>query len=136
METRICLSCKHMFHYIAGPVVCPQCREKEEQQFKIVKEYLREYPGATLTQVSEATGVSSKLILRFLREERLEVTSDSAISLVCERCGKKILTGTRCSECSAELMKTLNQMKGSFVGEKKEDTKSKMRFLDANQYRR
>ena len=40
METRICLSCKHMFHYIAGPVVCPQCREKEEQQFKIVKEYL------------------------------------------------------------------------------------------------
>lgn len=136
MEVKVCQSCKQMFHYIAGRVICPHCRKVEEEKFQAVKEYLRQYPGATLTQVSEETGVSSKLILRFLKEERLEISSDSLITLECETCGKKILSGTRCSDCTTKLIKTLNEMKGNFVENSKQDMKSKMRFLDANQYRR
>ncbi|MBE6023079.1 MAG: hypothetical protein E7231_07585 [Cellulosilyticum sp.] len=130
METKVCVSCKSIFYYIAGPVVCPKCRAAEEEQFKIVKEYLRENPGANLPEVSEATGVNSKLILRFLREERLEVSANSPISITCERCGKNILTGTMCNECQSEMLKTLNKMKGSFVGKEQDEVKSKMRFLD------
>ena len=136
VETKICKSCKRMFYYIAGPEVCPQCREVEEEQFKLVKEYLRKNPGANLQEVKEATKVSSKLILRFLREGRLEVTEDSPIALFCEKCGKRILTGIRCTECESEMLKALNQMKGSFVGKSNDEIRHKMRFLEADQYRR
>lgn len=137
METRICESCKHMFRYIAGPVICPQCRAKQEELFKLVKEYLREHPGANVPEVTEATGVSSKLILRFLREGRLEVTEESPIALTCERCGKRILTGVRCEACERVLLKELNQIKGSFVGKAdKEQTQARMRFLNASDYKR
>lgn len=136
METRVCGSCKHLFHYITGPVVCPKCRTIEDEKFKVVKEYLRRHPGANLPEIHEETGVDTKLILRFIRDERLEIASDSPIALSCESCGRKILTGIRCSECESKLIKGLNQMKGSFVSEQGAAPQSKMRFLAANQYRR
>ena len=136
VETKICKSCKHMFYYIAGPEVCPQCRAVEDEQFKIVKEYLRKNPGANLQEVKEATKVSGKLILRFLKEERLEVAEDSPIALVCEQCGKRISTGIRCIECESKMLKVLNEMKDSFVAKTNDEIQSKMRFLKADQYRR
>lgn len=93
MEVKVCKSCKSMFQHIAGPIMCQKCRAIEEDRFQIVKEYLRENPGTSLMVVSAETGIESKIILRFLREERLEVSEDSPISLVCEQCGKKIFTG-------------------------------------------
>ena len=136
MEVKVCKSCKRMFQYIAGPVICPHCREKEDEQFVLVKDYLRNNPGATLMQVSEATEVESKIILKFLREERLEVSKDSPISLVCEQCGKRIATGIRCNECEAQMLKDLNQIKRHLVSKTEDETKARMRFLDAKQYRK
>ena len=136
MEVKVCKSCKRMFQYIAGPVICPHCRAKEDEQFELVKGYLRNNPGANLMQVSEATGVESKVILKFLREERLEVSKDSPISLVCEQCGKRISTGIRCSECEAQMLKDLNQIKRHLVSKTEDETKARMRFLDAKQYRK
>lgn len=136
METRICEACKHLFRYIAGPVICPQCRAVEEEKFKLVKECLRKYPGANLSEINEKTGVDTKLILRFIREERLEIASDSPITLSCESCGKRILTGVRCSECESKLLKDLNQMKGSFLTQQDDTTQAKMRFLAGKQYER
>ena len=136
MEVKVCKSCKHMFQYIAGPILCPKCRQIEEQAFEAVRDYLRENVGASLADVSEATGIATKTILRFLREGRLEVTKDSPIALVCETCGKRILTGLRCSECEAKMLNSLQQMKGYLVEKNEDEARAKMRFLDAKQYRR
>ena len=139
MEVVVCRHCKNLFHYITGPRICPVCRKQEEERFKAVKEYLLRYPGASLPQVSEATGVSRQMILKFLREDRLKVSDESEISLVCERCGRKIQSGKRCSQCEAELLKALNEMKASFASkptETKEKTPAKMRFFDASKYKK
>ena len=33
--------CGHIFNYVAGPFLCPHCREKMEAKFQEVKEYIR-----------------------------------------------------------------------------------------------
>ena len=37
--------CGHIFNYVAGPFLCPHCREKMEAKFQEVKEYIRNNPG-------------------------------------------------------------------------------------------
>lgn len=136
METRVCESCKRLFYYVSGPTICTKCREAEEDKFKKVKDYLKLNPGATVAEVSEETKVSTKLILSFLRDERLEVRSDSLVLLACECCGKKILTGARCAECESKMLKESNHMKGSFVQKDSGQAGAKMRFLNADQYKK
>lgn len=142
MEVVVCRACKNLFHYIAGPRLCAACQKKEEEKFKAVKDYLVRYPGASLPQLSEATGVSRQLILKFLRQDRLKVSDESDIKLECERCGKKIASGKRCKECEMELLQALKQMKASFankpIEEVKEKSPARMRFLnsDESKYKR
>lgn len=102
MNVRNCKKCGRLFVWTGVPI-CPQCQKEEEEDFKKVKDYLYEYPGATLPQVSQATGVSPEKILRFLKEERLEIVGESNIVLECERCGKAIKTGRLCDECKKEV---------------------------------
>ncbi|ADQ41183.1 Flagellar operon protein YvyF [Caldicellulosiruptor acetigenus I77R1B] len=102
MDVRNCRRCGKIYLYDGSPI-CPQCRKEEEEDFKKVKEYLYDHPGATLPEVSNATGVSPEKILRFLKEERLEIVGESNIILECERCGKAIKTGRLCDECKKEV---------------------------------
>jgi len=104
MDVRVCKRCNKMFQYVAGNIVCPKCKQKEEEIFQVVKEYLRKNPGAGMNVVSEATEVSIALIESFLRQGRLEVSANSAITLTCESCGSKIFTGRFCSKCSSNLV--------------------------------
>lgn len=133
MEVRVCKVCKKMFQYITGPEICPTCRKKEEEYFQLVKEYLREHPGADMVEVNDKTGVSISLIEKFLRAGRLQVTADSPIALTCERCGRKIFTGRLCSECKNQITSELNQIKESLIKDTKEDNKdARMRYLHFN----
>lgn len=133
MEVKVCKVCRKMFQYVTGPEICPNCKRKEEEYFQLVKEYLREKPGADMVEVNDKTGVSMGLIEKFLRQGRLEVTPDSPIKLTCERCGKRILTGALCSACKNQVTSELNQIKKSLIQEKKEENKdAKMRYLHLN----
>ena len=40
--------CGHIFNYVAGPILCPHCREKMEAKFQEVKEYIRANPGVEI----------------------------------------------------------------------------------------
>lgn len=135
MEVKVCKSCKKMFQYIAGPVLCPKCKQLEEEYFQQVKEYLREHPGDSLYEVSKQTGVSAALIEKFLRQGRLQVAADSPIELTCERCGSKIITGKYCNSCKTQITNELNEAKQSMIKpieKKPQDTKERMRFLQSN----
>lgn len=134
MDVRICNGCKKMFQYIAGPTLCPRCRQKEEEMFQTVKNYLRENPGANMYEVSQATHVSAALIERFLREGRLEVSPDSPIALACEKCGRRISTGRLCSECKKEISNELNDMKREIASRqvKNDNAGAKMRYLKSD----
>lgn len=134
MEVQVCRNCKKMFQYIAGPVLCPKCKQLEEELFLKVKEYLRENPGSNMYEINQATGVSAALIEKFLRQGRLQVSVDSPIALVCERCGKKIVTGRYCNACTNEVTEELNELKNSMAPQSKvqDDHKAKMRFLQSD----
>ncbi|MGL5677589.1 MAG: flagellar protein [Cellulosilyticaceae bacterium] len=133
MEVKTCRRCNKMFQYIGGKPICPRCKKKEEELFQVVKAYLRENVGATMEEVSEATGATLGMIQGFLREGRLEVTPDSPIALTCEQCGAKIRTGRFCDKCKNHLSNSLqdaaNSMKPTVTKEAKE--KERMRFLDS-----
>lgn len=103
-DVRNCRKCGKLYNYIGGAPICPQCKESEEEDFKRIKEYLYEYPGASLTQVSTELDISVELIRRFLREGRLEITNeDGNLILECENCGRSIKSGRFCAECEREL---------------------------------
>ncbi|SHI38513.1 TIGR03826 family flagellar region protein [Lutispora thermophila] len=110
-ELRNCIRCGRVFAYTYSPI-CSKCLEQDEEDFRIVKDYLYDNPGSNVFEVSEATGVSVEKIMRFLREERLEISSENSnLVLECEYCGKPIRTGRYCEECKNKLA---NEMRKEF----------------------
>ena len=139
MEIKGCKSCKSLFQYVAGPQICPKCKNLEEEMFQRVKEYLRQNPGESMNIVSEQTEVSVSLIEKFLKQGRLEVTPDSQITLTCEMCGKRITTGRFCSSCKGEIKQGLSEARKEIIGKKKEEEQkevsARMRFLQSDKIR-
>ena len=136
MEVRSCKSCGKLYNYLGRTTpLCPACMKAMEDKFQIVKEYIRDNPGANITQVSDATEVSVKMIKQWVREERLTFAEGSGVGLECESCGANILTGRFCQNCKGKLQNEmgniLEQNKPKPVEEKKRDASAKMRFLDS-----
>lgn len=102
-EVKNCRRCKKIFMWSVGQQICNECKKLEEEDFEKVRKFLRDYPGATITEVSNATEVSTQLIYRFLKDGRLEVTENSPIALQCETCGVRITCGRFCVNCSKKL---------------------------------
>lgn len=105
MELRNCLKCDRAYSY-DGIELCPKCRYEDDPDFKIVKEYLYDNPGADINTVTKETEVELKKILRYLKEGRIEIRKGSANTLLsCERCGKAVNSGRFCSKCVSEMEK-------------------------------
>lgn len=103
MDVRNCRNCGNLFNYVMGPMICPACKESLEAKFQEVKQYISEHPGVGIRQVSDACDVETSTIQQWLREERLEVTENSAIFLSCDGCGANIRSGRFCDKCKANL---------------------------------
>ncbi|HEY8422471.1 MAG TPA: flagellar operon protein YvyF [Thermoclostridium sp.] len=108
-EIKYCKECRRIFQYESGPVLCSFCRKKDDEEFEKVRVFLRDFPGATMQEVSNVTGVSPSKIHRWLKEERLEVVEGSPVALNCEKCGVRIRSGRFCVECSKSLAKEMLQ---------------------------
>jgi len=108
-EIRYCKICRKIFQYYSGPVYCPACKKLDDEEFEKVRTFLRDFPGATIREVTDNTGVSPVKINRWLREERLEVSENSPIALNCEKCGVRIRSGRFCIECSKTLAREMMQ---------------------------
>ncbi len=135
MEVRNCTGCGRLFNYLQGPPLCPACIGDLEDKFHQVKEFLRENPKASMGVVAEENDVSVKQIRQWVREERLSFTEESQITMECENCGAKILTGRFCSKCKNGLISDLNgavkKPKATFVQQpQKNSEKDRMRFLE------
>lgn len=89
--------------------LCLRCKEDGyESDFKKVREYLYANPGADIEEVAEATEVERARIMRYLREERIEIVDEENALLHCSRCGKSIKTGRYCASCEADVKKELS----------------------------
>jgi ribosomal protein L32 len=79
--------------------ICDSCAKLEEDQFTTLKNFINDNPGSSLEVIAEATKVSAKRILKYLREGRLEASNGMGMLLKCESCGKKIGAGRYCESC-------------------------------------
>jgi len=89
--------------YTTGPQICDACKKLEDEEYEKVRTFVRDFPGATVQEVSKETEVPIQLIYRFLKEGRLEVSESSPIALQCENCGVRIKSGRFCITCSKRL---------------------------------
>ena len=110
MEMANCLRCKKVFPRFREPI-CEECKKKDEELFTLVKEYLEEHPSATIHQISAETGASTKKILAWLREGRLEI-AEATGDLKCRQCGEGITTGQFCEACTREISRQIEDMMG------------------------
>ena len=77
----------------------------------MIKEYLYQNPGAMLSEVSVELNISLDKIERFLKEGRLELTSEEgSFHLECEMCGKSIRSGRLCDECEQSRFKKMRSV--------------------------
>lgn len=115
MDVRNCKRCGKIFTYRGFPV-CQECINEDERDFKEVRDYLDDHPGASTMEVSAQTGIDVKTITRFLREGRLEAEGITLVDsdLSCEKCGKPIGSGRYCDDClkkiQAELKDAANRL--------------------------
>lgn len=110
MSIKNCPKCKKIFSPVGGSLICRECMKLEEEEFEKVRNYLRDNRGADINRVAEETGVSTKKILKYLREGRLEVSEGMAEFLKCEKCGISIRSGKYCRACSEKVSKNLSSV--------------------------
>lgn len=85
--------------------LCPGCLRDEEEAEDIVAKFLREAERASVEEISQATGVKEKTVLRMIKRGR--ITTEVPISYPCDTCGAPILEGRICSECANNITKQL-----------------------------
>lgn len=112
MEIRNCFRCGKLFvpfNKETSPRFCVECREIEEQEFCTLRDYLRENPSSGIKDIAAETGVEESRIIHYLKEGRLETTSQNCV-LSCESCFAPIRTGRYCQECTSKLSKNLTSI--------------------------
>lgn len=124
-----CKECGKVFAS-SGSKVCPDCRQSEEEKFELVKEYLWEHPNSTVAAVSEATNVEEKIIIKFIKENRLQSEGlDIDYTLECKSCGKEIDSGVYCDSCRGKMLSDFNSKPAEKKEKKNKGKKSEKMFL-------
>lgn len=95
---RNCPQCGRLFSP-GSRNICNRCLDKEEEDYMVVRRYVRDHPGASVFEASEETGVEEDKIMQFIRDGRL-VSKGLKGSLRCEGCGKTIDSGRFCPDCT------------------------------------
>ncbi|WP_238323103.1 flagellar protein [Gorillibacterium massiliense] len=87
--------------------LCPACvRELDEHCERCVK-YIKENSGTTLQELSEATEIPVKQIIRFIREGRISLVRTPNLHYPCESCGEPIQEQTLCDSCRQRMAKEI-----------------------------
>lgn len=110
-ELRNCPICGKIFIKVVRNI-CPDCLDQEEREYEEVRKYLKDAPGASVSEVSEVTGVSEDRVLKWMREGRLDVALTVG-GLTCRSCGAPITAGNLCVRCAHELAARIKSMSGT-----------------------
>lgn len=107
MELRNCPECGKLFTYVSRNL-CPECIAKEDEMLRTIQSFLDEHKNATISEISEGTGVPGEKIVSLLQDGRLVATGQTHL-LSCERCGASITHGRFCATCSTTLKKSFKR---------------------------
>lgn len=109
--------------------VCQDCFKIEEADFQAVYQFVRkrENRQASMLEVEEETGVKENLIVKFIKQGRLQLHTFPNLFYPCESCKKKIREGRICDDCKSNITKGLNRVESEkkFAERKNLEEKSK-----------
>jgi hypothetical protein len=106
----ICSACGKLFLRAYVPL-CGSCVVNESNRFDLVREFLRDNPGASLSEMAEGTGLSRGEVARYHAEGRL-VEVDPAREPSPLECS--CTPGKRCLHCRHQLARSFDSMKSTF----------------------
>lgn len=132
---RTCKRCKSFIHENSLHDYCTECIKKVEEVFDKIREYLREYPGATAFEMEQRLGISAHIITNFVRDGRLIEIPNEYLNMECLRCGCLLLSAHHkyCPICEIAIQKEIEIAKQSLTAfEKNDDVTGKMRFRAYN----
>jgi len=127
-DLRNCPLCGKVFVRLTRNI-CPDCVEREEQEYETVRKYLKENPGASVPEIAEVTEVEENKILKWMREGRIEVSYSAGSGLTCKRCGAVISAGNYCSKCARALAAQMKSAAGSRPVKEEEPEKEARRGM-------
>jgi len=114
MSLDYCPRCGKLFSRTIREI-CFNCHQELEKDYERVVQFLKENPGLTLNELSEATGVSAKQITRWVREGRISIAMAPNLVIACEVCGTPIREGTLCESCRRRLAKEVKRVQTPVV---------------------
>lgn len=91
--------------------LCSGCAMDEGNRFELVRDYVLENDGASISDIARGTCVSGSDVRRFMDDGRLVTTSDLT---TCTCAG----VGTRCRACRAQLSSTFRDMEQAMQRER------------------
>lgn len=109
-----CKTCGRLFNRLHNDN-CPVCVKEEDEQFFLVRDYLKENRRAMIVEVSEATEVEISTIIKFIREGRLATIDNPNLNYPCDSCGTAITDGRFCKPCKDRLNKGFSQTKDELM---------------------
>ena len=85
MALKNCSDCGKIYvENVSG--LCPDCLEKEEEQERLIIDFLRKKDKASVEEIHKETGVKERTILRMMKKGRFLSYGD--IAYKCESCDK------------------------------------------------
>ena len=105
---RNCPVCGRLFTD-TGLGICPHCYDKRRESEKLVIQYVKEHPNATIRQVCQETEASYELVKEMIRRDQF-IAIGGHVTYPCSTCGKPIMRGTQCPQCLAKLRKEIQDV--------------------------
>ncbi|MFF2889976.1 TIGR03826 family flagellar region protein [Paenibacillus sp. NPDC057967] len=115
--------------------VCPVCIRDIDKEYQLCADYLREFKGAIISELSDQTGVSIKQITKFIREGRISMVNAPNMSYPCESCGTLIKDSHLCDNCRNRLTKSINEISERKSASSSEDKNAEISYRGINKYK-
>lgn len=133
-KLRTCRKCRTYLHEGSLYEYCPTCYKKVEEIFEKIREYLREYPGATSFEIEQRLEIPMHVVNSFIKDGRLVEIDNPFLNLECTRCGCLLLSAHHkyCPACELQMIRELQHAKAELDCGTKPQIKEigKMRFRD------
>ena len=123
-----CIRCVKLFNKIDSPL-CQDCIPLEEDDFETIRAYVNLNEHKNANEVSEATNVDIKCVLRMIDNGNIATVSNSESSgpISCGQCGAPALSSTQklCQKCLDKLnFKMMATRQNLMMGQKKDEGSS------------
>lgn len=129
MDLRNCIICGQAFPSRRSDI-CPDCDAQEENEYKKVRDFIKDNPKTAIAVVAEATEVEEDRIREYLRAGRLDTADLSGPVLECTKCGKPIYRGQYCVLCQTEIASGLRSSAPSSAAPKQKGVSFTKKYRD------